>query len=185
MAPLPYRYRVAGTHLYSRTIVENIGITRRTPDLSEVRRAADIACLDESVMSFSDGYDTVVGERGVTLSGGQKQRAAIARMLLVNAPIMIFDDSLSAVDARTDAEIRHRLQKEFGSATVILISHRISTLMQADCIMVLDRGTVAEMGTHEELIAKEGIYHRIWQLQSGDPEDDPSGSAADPAKEVL
>ena len=172
-------------YLYSRTIVENIGITRRSPDLSEVRRVADIACLDESVMSFSDGYDTVVGERGVTLSGGQKQRAAIARMLLVNAPVMIFDDSLSAVDAKTDAEIRHRLQKEFGSATVILISHRISSLMQADCIMVLDRGTVAEMGTHEELIAKEGIYHRIWQLQSGEPEDDVSVGAADAAKEVL
>ena len=99
------------------------------------------------------------------LSGGQKQRVAIARMLTQNSPVMIFDDSLSAVDAETDAKIRHELKEKMGSATIILISHRITTLMQADRILVLDNGRVAEIGTHEELIAKPGIYQEIYQIQ--------------------
>lgn len=171
-------------YLYSRTIGENIGIACEKPEPTEIRRAADIACLDESVMSFSEGYDTLVGERGVTLSGGQKQRAAIARMLLCGAPIMIFDDSLSAVDAKTDAEIRRRLKEEFASATVILISHRISTLMQADCIMVLDRGQIVEMGTHAQLMQQQGVYHRIAALQTGEA-DDPLSAGKASGKEAA
>ncbi len=151
--------------LFSRTIGENIGITQEKFSLSEVRRAAAIACVDDAVMEFSQGYDTIVGERGVTLSGGQKQRAAIARMLTQKTPIMVFDDSLSAVDADTDARIRQELKKNLGDSTVILIAHRVTTLMQADCIMVLDKGEIAEIGTHEELMERGGIYRKIYDMQ--------------------
>jgi len=151
--------------LFSRTIGENIGITQKVFSLSDVRKAAAIACVDDAVMEFTQGYDTIVGERGVTLSGGQKQRAAIARMLTQKTPIMVFDDSLSAVDADTDARIRQELRKNLGDSTVILIAHRVTTLMQADCIMVLDKGEIAEIGTHEELMEKGGIYRRIYDMQ--------------------
>jgi ATP-binding cassette subfamily B protein len=151
--------------LFSRSIQENISITRPEAPLEEIRRAADIACVDEAVQEFADGYDTVVGERGVTLSGGQKQRVAIARMLMKGAPIMVFDDSLSAVDSETDSQIRAALHENLGSSTVILISHRVTTLMQADVILVLDGGRIAEMGTHEQLIRQEGIYKNIYDIQ--------------------
>ena len=151
--------------LFSRTIAENIGITKKEITLSEIREAAAIACIDESVMEFTQGYDTMVGERGVTLSGGQKQRTAIARMLTQKTPIMVFDDSLSAVDADTDAKIRQALQKNLGDSTVILIAHRVTTLMYADCIMVLDDGEITEMGSHKELMEKRGIYRKIYDMQ--------------------
>ena len=151
--------------LFSRTIAENIGITKENMSLTEIREAAAIACVDHSVMEFTHGYDTVVGERGVTLSGGQKQRTAIARMLVQKTPIMVFDDSLSAVDAQTDALIRQALKEKLAEATVILIAHRVTTLMQADCIMVLDKGKIAEIGSHEELMAKNGIYRKIYDMQ--------------------
>ena len=151
--------------LFSRTIAENIGITKENMSLSEIREAAAIACVDRSVMEFTKGYDTVVGERGVTLSGGQKQRTAIARMLVQKTPIMVFDDSLSAVDAQTDAMIRQALKEKLAEATVILIAHRVTTLMQADCIMVLDKGKIAEIGSHEELMEKNGIYRKIYDMQ--------------------
>ena len=154
-------------YLFSRTIAENIGIASPELDLEAVREAAKAAALDESVTSFTAGYDTMVGERGVTLSGGQKQRAAIARMLVNDAPIMIFDDSLSAVDTETDAKIRQAIQKRFGKASVILISHRITTLSAADKILVLDGGRIAEEGTHDELKAAGGIYQKIYEAQSG------------------
>lgn len=151
--------------LFSRTIEENIRVTRPGAAHEEVRRAADIACVDDAVAEFTDGYDTMVGELGVTLSGGQKQRVAIARMLMQKAPIMVFDDSLSAVDSETDSQIRKALKHNLGKATVILISHRITTLMQADRILVLDDGRIAELGTHEELIRKNGIYRSIYDIQ--------------------
>ena len=154
-------------YLFSRTLEENIAITRPELSREQVREAARAACLDETIESFSKGYDTFVGERGVTLSGGQKQRAAIARMLTQNTPIMIFDDSLSAVDTETDAKIRAELQKRFGSATIILISHRITTLSRADQILVLDRGRIAEQGTHDQLKTAGGIYQQIYEIQSG------------------
>ena len=112
----------------------------------------------------------MVGERGVTLSGGQKQRAAIARMLTRETPIMIFDDSLSAVDTQTDAKIRQAIHKRFGKSSVILISHRITTLSAADKIIVLDRGRIVEEGTHEELKQSGGIYQKIYETQSGSQE---------------
>ena len=151
--------------LFSRTIEENIRATRPGASLEEVRHAARIACVDDAVDDFANGYDTIVGERGVTLSGGQKQRVAIARMLMQKAPIMVFDDSLSAVDSETDAQIRAALKENLGKATVILISHRITTLMQADRILVLDDGAIAEFGTHEELIHQNGIYKSIYDIQ--------------------
>ena len=152
--------------LFSRSIADNIGITREDITLSDVREAARAACLDEAVEGFAKGYDTFVGERGVTLSGGQKQRAAIARMLTQSTPVMIFDDSLSAVDTETDAKIRRELESRFGSATIILISHRITTLQKADHIIVLDGGRIFEQGTHDELIANDGIYSKIYRIQT-------------------
>lgn len=151
--------------LFSRTVGENISISREHPRREEIREAAGIACVDDAIEQFTDGYETMVGERGVTLSGGQKQRVAIARMLMQKAPVMVFDDSLSAVDAETDVKIRAALKESMGKSTVILISHRVTTLMQADCIMVLDHGKIAEMGTHEELMEKQGIYRRIYEIQ--------------------
>lgn len=152
--------------LFSRSIADNIGITNDSLTLTEIRAAARAACLDEAVEGFAKGYDTFVGERGVTLSGGQKQRAAIARMLTQNTPIMIFDDSLSAVDTETDAKIRHELEAHFGDATVILISHRITTLQKADKIIVLENGTISESGTHDELVALGGTYSKIYNIQT-------------------
>ncbi|MDE6829414.1 MAG: ABC transporter ATP-binding protein/permease, partial [Lachnospiraceae bacterium] len=151
--------------LYSRTIRENIAAARQDASIEEIRRVARIACIDDAIMSFPDGYDTLVGERGVTLSGGQRQRVAIARMLLENAPVMVFDDSLSAVDSQTDALIRKALKEHMKDAAVILISHRITTLMSADQIMVLNHGRIEEMGRHQELIQRNGIYRRIYDIQ--------------------
>ena len=151
--------------LYSRTIKENICASRPDVSMEEIRKAAQIACVDDAIMSFPDGYDTLFGERGVTLSGGQRQRVAIARMLLSRSPVMVFDDSLSAVDAKTDYQIRLALKKERGDSTLILISHRITTLMGADQIMVVNHGKIEELGTHEELIEREGIYRKIYEIQ--------------------
>ena len=158
--------------LFSRTIAENIAITDEGMGMDRVREAARAACLEETIEGFSKGYDTVVGERGVTLSGGQKQRAAIARMLTRSTPIMIFDDSLSAVDTETDAKIRASLEARFGSASIILISHRITTLSKADNIIVLDKGRIVEQGTHEKLKAAGGIYQSIYEIQSGTVEEE-------------
>ena len=156
--------------LFSRTIQENIGITAPDASLEAIREAARSASLDETVMNFAQGYNTMVGERGVTLSGGQKQRAAIARMLTRDVPIMIFDDSLSAVDTQTDAKIRQAISQKFGKASIILISHRITTLSAADQILVLDRGKISEMGTHETLKSAGGIYQKIYETQAGSQE---------------
>lgn len=152
--------------LFSRTLQENLAITNDGLTLTDIREAARAACLDETIQGFTKGYDTFVGERGVTLSGGQKQRAAIARMLTQSTPIMIFDDSLSAVDAETDAKIRKALEARFGSASIILISHRITTLSKADQVIVLDRGRIAEMGTPKELEKAGGLYQRIYEIQT-------------------
>lgn len=161
--------------LFSRTLSENIGITGHEKNMDEIRRAAKIASIDDAIESFTSGYDTFVGERGVTLSGGQKQRTAIAQMLISKPPIMIFDDSLSAVDAETDMRIRRAIQENTGSSTVILIAHRITTLMNADHIIVLDKGKIREQGTHEELLAKNGLYRRIYDLQTAGIDDSEAG----------
>ena len=157
-------------YLFSRTLAENIAITQDSVNMDKIRHAAKMAMLDDTIGKFTKGYETFVGERGVTLSGGQKQRAAIAQMLIRQPAVMVFDDSLSAVDAETDAKIRHALEKETGDSTVILIAHRITTLMKADNIIVLDHGRVAESGTHEELLAMNGQYKRIYDLQKPEEE---------------
>ncbi|MBR3348992.1 MAG: ABC transporter ATP-binding protein, partial [Solobacterium sp.] len=152
-------------YLFSRTLSQNISIAAENKEISRVHKAAEVAQLADAIDHFRDGYETFVGERGVTLSGGQKQRAAIAQMLIRKPPVMIFDDSLSAVDAETDAKIRAALNRNVKDTTVILIAHRITTLMHADMIVVMDKGRIAEMGTHEELIGKGGMYARIYELQ--------------------
>ena len=169
--------------LFSKTVKRNIGIASRDTDLALIRKNAEIAAVDSNIMEFKNGYDTMVGERGVTLSGGQKQRIAIARSLMMDCPIMIFDDSTSSVDMETDEKIRLALQENTSGRTVILISHRISTLMSADKILVLEDGGVAQMGSHGELIGQEGVYRRVYQMQSdavllkGDSEAAPEDAA--------
>ena len=153
--------------LFSRTIKENIDIAVREGNLENIREKARIAAIDENIMSFSKGYDTIVGERGVTLSGGQKQRVAIARTLMMNAPVVVFDDSMSALDMETDAQIRESLKENKADATMILISHRISTLMKADVIAVLEDGEIVEIGSHNDLVAQNGVYRRVYDIQSG------------------
>lgn len=152
--------------LYAKTIMENIKLA--APDTSDAaaQRYARIAALDGEIHYFSDGYATLVGERGVSLSGGQKQRLAIARTLIKDAPILIFDDSLSAVDMETDAAIRAALKNENKHKTVIIISHRIATVKDADIIIVLEKGKITEQGTHRELLEQEGLYKRIYNIQS-------------------
>jgi len=152
--------------LFSKTIFENIDIAARTKDIEKVRWKAALAAVDDSIMAFAKGYDTVVGERGVTLSGGQKQRIAIARTLMVDAKILVFDDSMSSLDMETDAKIREALREHTAGATVIIISHRISTLQSADNIIVLQDGAIAEAGSHDELVAQDGVYRRVYDMQT-------------------
>ncbi len=152
--------------LYSRTLYENIAIMNKTAPEDAVFHAASIASLHQDIKGFEGGYETMVGERGVTLSGGQKQRVAIARMLLNDKPVLIFDDSLSAVDTETDIQIRNALNKYWKDTTVFIITHRITTAMEADKIIVLDKGEIAESGTHNELIKKKGIYAQLWDIQT-------------------
>ena len=159
-------------YLFSGSIAENIAVTKDRTDLNAVRKYADMAALDSTVAHFADGYETYIGERGMTLSGGQIQRAAIARMLIGEPPVMVFDDSLSAVDAATDQEIRARLSGQMQGRTVILIAHRITTLMDADQIYLLDRGRIIEKGSHRELLEMGGLYRRIYDLQSSQGEFD-------------
>lgn len=152
--------------LFSRSVRENIAISSEQAGEDKILAAARTACVDEAIQEFDKGYDTLVGERGVTLSGGQRQRIAIARTIIRDVPILIFDDSLSAVDAETDARIRKALRERRKNTTTIIISHRITTLSEADQILVLDKGRIIQSGTHEELISVEGPYQRIWRMQS-------------------
>lgn len=152
--------------LYSRTIKENIKMAKLDSKDIEIHNAATVAAVHNVITSFEKGYDTIVGEKGVTLSGGQRQRVAIARTLIKDMPILIFDDSLSAVDAETDRVIREELKKKSENNTTFIISHRISTVMAADKIIVLNHGKIECIGNHEMLIKKDGIYKRIWEIQT-------------------
>lgn len=170
--PLPELRRQVGIveqepFLFSRTIRENIayGVRREVTD-AEVEAAARAAAIHDIIMSFPDGYGTLVGEKGVTLSGGQKQRVAIARTLLKDPRILVFDDAVSAVDTETEAIIHAALERLRQGRTTFVIAHRIQTVMGADLILVLDQGRVAQRGRHAELMAQEGIYRRIYHLQA-------------------
>ncbi len=154
--------------LFDGTIRDNIRYGDLDADHSRVTDAARVAQIHDFIESLPDGYDTVIGERGIGLSGGQRQRVAIARTLLRNPPILIFDDSTSSIDAGTDARIRVALQGMQGRHTIITIAHRLSSLQRADEILVLDSGRVVERGTHEELLSRESRYRELWNLQQKD-----------------
>lgn len=150
--------------LFSKSFKDSISDGSDRHDLESVREYARLAVIDDTIGSFAEGYDTQIGERGVTISGGQKQRVAIARMLMQDTPIKIFDDSLSAVDMETDAKIRESINKNVRGTTII-IAHRITTIMNADQIIVMDKGRIVQRGTHETLSKEDGIYKRIYDTQ--------------------
>lgn len=158
-------------YLYSKTVGENIAIAVEKSEPAAIRHTAQVACVDANICGFEHGYDTIVGERGVTLSGGQKQRVSIARTLMRGTPYLIFDDSLSAVDSDTDAAIRKNLDEEWKGATVIIISHRVNTVMHADNIIVMENGKIVESGTNKQLLAKNGTYKRIFDMQMSLPDE--------------
>ena len=151
--------------LFSDTLQNNIAFGSEDRSLDAVVRATELACIHDNIVEFPEQYQTVVGERGVTLSGGQKQRSSIARALMKDAPILVLDDALSAVDTDTEREILINLKKNRKGRTTLIIAHRISTIQDADHILVLDEGKVAEYGTHEELLAMNGLYRSIYDKQ--------------------
>lgn len=151
--------------LYAKTIKDNIRLQNPSLKDNKVYDAAKVASIHNDIKSFEYGYETLVGERGVSLSGGQKQRMAIARTIINNSPIVIFDDSLSAVDTETDISIRNALKNRKNKSTAIIISHRISTVSEADLILVIDKGKIIERGSHRDLIRKDGLYKRIYNIQ--------------------
>ena len=152
--------------LFSKTILNNLRVANKNASDEEVFRAAKIADIHTNILSFKEGYNTPVGEKGVTLSGGQKQRLAIARTIINNAPILVFDDSLSAVDTETDIHIRSALKSRQANTTTLIITHRVATAKDADRIMVLEEGHIAQLGTHEELLKQDGLYKRIYDIQT-------------------
>ncbi len=152
--------------LFSKSIYDNIALAKRGASASDVKRAAKLASIHDVIETFDQGYDTEVGERGVTLSGGQKQRIAIARTIINESPIVIFDDSLSALDTKTDANIQEALKTISADMTMLIITHRVNSARGADKIIVLDEGRIAQIGTHEELIHQEGLYKKIHDIQN-------------------
>ncbi len=152
--------------LYSRSLRENIKLGHSSAPDEEMASAAALACIHDSIIDFEKGYDTVVGERGITLSGGQRQRVALARAVLKNPPILILDDALSSVDVKTEQLVLRALRERHGHRTTLVIAHRLTTLAQADMILVLDNGQVAQSGTHSSLLREEGMYSRLWRIQS-------------------
>lgn len=160
--------------LFSRNLADNISLGKADATEQEIMAAAEKASVHDAIRGFERGYGTIVGERGVTLSGGQRQRIAIARTLFRTPSVLIFDDSLSAVDSQTDASIRSALKNDKRKVTTLIISHRITTLAEADQILVLDQGRIVQQGDHDKLIRQEGPYKTVWELQSktGDNEID-------------
>ncbi len=152
--------------LYSRSVGENIRLGSLEANAEAVAEAARMACVDDAIQEFEKGYDTLVGERGATLSGGQRQRVALARAIVADPPILILDDALSAVDTETESMILRALRTRRGRRTTLLIAHRLSTLMQADRILVLENGRIVQSGTHEGLLEVDGLYRRLWRIQS-------------------
>jgi len=158
------------TFLFNDTVANNIRYGKPKAKEEEIHDAARNALAEEFIQRMPQGYDTVIGERGVKLSGGQRQRLAIARALLKNAPILILDEATSHLDTESEILVQRALQILMSNRTVIVIAHRLSTIRRADKIVVVDRGRIAEIGTHEELINHGGIYHRLHGLQYLEPE---------------
>jgi ATP-binding cassette subfamily B protein len=154
--------------LFHGSVIENIRYGSFEASEEEVKRAAEMAEAHDFIMELDEGYDTIVGERGQKLSGGQRQRISIARAILKNPPILILDEATSAVDNETEAAIQRSLFKISKDRTTIIIAHRLSTVRHADHIFVLENGELAESGTHAELLEKDGIYHQLWKVQSGE-----------------
>jgi ATP-binding cassette subfamily B protein len=154
--------------LFSDTIEGNIAYGRPNCSFEEVEAAAKIANAHEFILQMPDGYDTIVGERGVGLSGGQKQRISLARALLKNPSIIILDDTTSAVDMETETQIQNELSSINSNNTVFIIAHRISSIKEADQILVVDNGKIVEAGNHEELMANQGYYYTVFHHQYGD-----------------
>jgi len=151
--------------LYSKNLRDNSALGRASAAEEEIVRAASIARVHDTIVEFEQGYETLVGERGVTLSGGQRQRVAIARALLEDPPVLVLDDALSAVDTDTETMILEGLERESRRRTTIVIAHRLSTLMRADSILVLDKGRIVQQGSHETLVTQDGPYKRLWRIQ--------------------
>ena len=152
--------------LFSKTIINNLKIANRNASIGDIQQAAQIANIHQSIINFKDGYETKVGEKGVTLSGGQKQRLVIARTIISKAPILVFDDSLSAVDTETDINIRTALKKRQKQSSTLIITHRVATAKDADKIIVLEAGKIVQMGHHSQLIKEDGLYRRIYDIQT-------------------
>ena len=157
--------------LFTKTVYENIAIANRKADRSKIMMAAQAASLEKDIKTFQQGYDTLVGEKGTTLSGGQKQRVAIARVLVSEKPVLIFDDALSAVDTQTDLMIREALSKMNKKQTTLIITHRMTTAKEADKIIVIDQGVVQAVGNHETLSKQAGLYQELWKIQGKLEED--------------
>ncbi|MBD3161082.1 MAG: ATP-binding cassette domain-containing protein [Candidatus Eisenbacteria bacterium] len=157
--------------LYSKSLRENIRLGRKGAAEEEISEAARTACIHESILEFDRGYDTMVGERGVTLSGGQRQRVALARALVDDPLILVLDDALSAIDTETETMILEALRRRRGGHTTIVIAHRLSTLAHADRILVLDHGRVVQHGTHGSLLRADGLYKRLWRIQTSTEEE--------------
>jgi len=153
------------TFLFSRSISENIAFGNPNANKKEIIQAAKISQIHEFIKSLPEGYDTIIGERGVTLSGGQRQRLSIARALLADPLIVIFDDILSSVDIKTERKIQEALESLLENRTTIFITQRLSTIKITDWIVVMDKGNIAEQGTHDELLSKNGIYKQLFDTQ--------------------
>lgn len=157
--------------LFSKTVYENIAIADRNASRNQIIHAAQIASLERDIKTFKKGYETVVGEKGTTLSGGQKQRVAIARILVAQKPILVFDDALSAVDTKTDLMIREALNQRNRTQTTLIITHRMTTAREADKIIVIDKGLVQAIGNHDTLSKQPGLYQELWKIQGKLEED--------------
>lgn len=152
--------------LFSKTLRENLRLGHGNAPDHEIESAARDASIHDTILDFEHGYETIIGERGITLSGGQRQRVAIARAVLKRPPILILDDAMSAIDAETETVILDALKARRGKSTTLVIAHRLTTLVHADRIIVLDHGRIIQTGTHAELVAAKGLYRRLWQIQT-------------------